>query len=143
MSMKHYSRLIKCLTAAGMAVLLTACGGGGGDDDGASTGSLSLSVTDAPVDSADNVFVEFYGVELQPANGERITFDFSERCESDPASCQIDLLALTGGASELILDNEIVPSGEYNWLRLMVNAVPIVRDSYIIVGGQELSLIHI
>lgn len=136
MSMKYYSRLIGCLVATGATALLVACGGG----DGVSTGSLSLSLTDAPVDNADEVVVEFYGVELQPANGPRITFDFTSRCSLDPASCQIDLLALTGGTSSLILDNETVPSGQYNWLRLMVNAQPNVRDSYIVVGGQEFEL---
>jgi len=135
-SMKNYSRYISYLSTAGMALLLTACGGGGG----ASTGSLSLSLTDAPVDSADEVVVEFYGVVLQPANGPRITFDFTDRCTLDPASCQIDLLKLTGGTSDLILDNETVPSGQYNWLRLMVNATQGVRDSYIVVNGQEFEL---
>ena len=56
------------------------------------------------------------------------------------ASCQIDLLTLTDGISDLILDNETVPSGQYNWLRLMVNAKPNVRDSYIVVNGQEFEL---
>ena len=88
MLIKYYSRFIGFLAAAGMAVLMVACGGGGGGD--ASTGSLSVGVTDAPVDSADEVVVEFYGVELQPANGSRITFDFTDRCTVDPASgtCQ-------------------------------------------------------
>ena len=135
--MKKYTRYTGYLSAAGMALLLAACGGGEG---GVSTGSLSLSLTDAAVDSADEVVVEFYGVELQRANGARISFDFTDRCALDPASCQIDLLALTGGASDLILDNETVPSGQYNWLRLMVNATQGVRDSYIVVNGQEYEL---
>jgi hypothetical protein len=134
MSTKYFSGLIGCLAAATM--LLVACGGG----DGASTGTLNLSVTDAPVDSADEVVVEFYGAELQPANGSRVTFDFTSRCALDPASCQINLLDLTGGASTLILDTETVPSGQYNWMRLLVNAQPNVRDSYIVVGGQEFEL---
>lgn len=124
------------MAAAGATMLLVACGSG----DGASTGTLNISLSDAPVDNADEVVVEFYGVELQPANGPRITFDFTSRCTLDPASCQLDLLALTGGTSSLILDNETVPAGRYNWLRLMVNAQPIVRDSYIVVGGQEFEL---
>ena len=135
------SALINCIAATFAALMLTACGGdGGGGSNGISTGSLSLSLTDAPVDSADEVVVEFYGVELQPANGARITFDFTDRCTLDPASCQIDLLTLTAGTSDLILDNETVPSGRYNWVRLMVNAKQNVRDSYIVVGGQEFEL---
>ncbi|MDH3979190.1 MAG: DUF4382 domain-containing protein [Gammaproteobacteria bacterium] len=123
------------LVAPVLGLALTGCGGGG-----ASTGSLSVAITDAAVDNADNVVVEFFGVELQPASGELITYDFTEQCSLDPASCQIDLLALNGGVSELILDNETVPSGEYSWLRFMVNASPNVRDSYIVVNGEEFEL---
>lgn len=123
------------IASIGLIVILTTCTGGG-----SSTGSLSVSVTDAPVDTADNVFVEFSGIEIKHANGEVITFDFSERCTSDPASCQIDLLSLTSGTSERILDGEIVPSGQYNWLRLMVKAEPNVKDSYVVINGQEFEL---
>lgn len=124
------------LAAAGLTLILAACD----SSNPSSTGSLSVSVTDAPVDTADNVFVEFNGVEIKPANGESITFDFTKRCTTDPASCQIDLLSLTNGVSERILDGEIVPSGRYNWLRLMVKAEQDIRDSYIVIGGNEFEL---
>ena len=126
------------MIAASLTLILTACGGSGGDSS--STGSLSLSVTDAPVDTADNVVVEFNGVEIKPTDGDSITFDYTERCVADPASCQIDLLALSDGTSELILDDETVASGQYDWLRLMVKAEPGERDSYIVVNGQEFEL---
>ena len=124
------------IAVASMMLVLTACD----STDSSSNGLLSVSVTDAPVDEADNVFVEFNGMEIKPANGDPITFDFTERCTNDPTSCQIDLLLLTGGASELILDGETVPSGQYSWLRLMVNAEQNVRDSYIVVNGKEYEL---
>lgn len=126
----------KFITVSSLALILAACG----SSNSSSTGSLSLSVTDAPVDKADNVFVEFHGVEIKPANGKSTTFDFTERCDLDPASCQIDLLALTNGTSELILNNEVVTSGQYNWLRLLVNAEENVRDSYIVINGEEFEL---
>ena len=149
MSMKYYSRLIKCLTVTSIAALLVACGGGGGDES-ASTGSLSLSVADAPVDMADVVVVEFTGVELQHSGGDRIIFDFTTEsdgvepdgpCVVDPTACQIDLLALTDGASEFLLKDEVVPSGKYNWARLLVKAELGVRDTYIMVGGMEYEMI--
>ena len=123
------------IAAASLSLIIVNCNG-----DGASTGSLSISVADAPVDTADNVFVEFSGVEIKPANGNSITFDFTERCTADPASCQIDLLSLTSGTSERILDGETVMAGQYNWLRLMVKTEPNVDDSYIVVGGKEYEL---
>jgi len=95
-----------------------------GDDDPA-TGQLSLAVTDAPVDDATAVVVQFTGVEVQPAGGERVSFDYDE-----PRS--IDLLALTGTDSELLLDGVTVPAGHYEWVRLKVDADEDgVEDSYI------------
>lgn len=119
------------------ALILSACDS---DDSAPANGSLSLSITDAPVDKADNVVVEFIGAEIQPASGERIFFDFTDRCTNDPITCQIDLLNLTNGASQTILDGESVPSGQYSWLRLVVNAEPNVKDSHITISGQEYEL---
>lgn len=129
------------LAAASMTLMLSACeSGDSASPSSSSTGSLNLNITDAPVDMAQNVFVEFSGVELKPAEGESITFDFTERCEADPASCQIDLLALNGGTSAQILADETVPAGKYNWVRLMVKAEETVKDSYIVVDDKEYEL---
>jgi hypothetical protein len=124
------------IAVAGLALAVTACD----SNDSASTGSLSVGVTDAPVDTAQKVIVEFSGVEIKPANGESISFDFTERCTADPASCQIDLLALTNGVSQQLLDDETVPAGQYNWMLLMVNAEPNIPDSYIVIDGHEFEL---
>lgn len=125
---------LNIIAAASMTIMLSACESG---DSASSTGSLNLNITDAPVDMAENVFVEFNGVEIKPAEGKSITFDFTERCEADPESCQIDLLELNGGSSAQILSDETVPAGKYNWVRLMVKAEEGVKDSYIMVDGQE------
>ncbi|WP_111642541.1 DUF4382 domain-containing protein [Marinimicrobium alkaliphilum] len=108
-----------------LAVLgLSACGGSSSSNDDGNTGTLSLSVTDAPVDSATAVVVSFSGVTLQHSNGERVDFVFDEARE-------IDLLQLQGNASEGLLDNEEVLAGDYEWIRLDVNVERGVRDSYI------------
>ena len=100
------------------AAVLAACNG---DDE---WGTLSLGVSDAPIDSASRVVIEFTGVELRRANGldEVFTFD---------APRQIDLLALQGGGSELLLDGVAVPAGHYESLRLTVNASRSTSASYI------------
>ncbi len=111
----------KTITAQCLAaILLVACG-----DDEPDTGRLTLGLTDAPVDDASKVVVEFTGVEVKPADGEAILFDFAT-----PRT--IDLLALQGGGSEIILDGVEVPAGAYNWVRLSVNAEEdTVLDSFI------------
>jgi hypothetical protein len=97
----------------------------GGCDDDPGTGKLSLAITDAPVDNATAVVVQFTGVEVKPADGSARTFTFD-------AARQIDLLALTGTDSELLLDQVEVPAGRYNWVRLAVDANEDgVTDSYI------------
>jgi hypothetical protein len=89
-----------------------------------SLGTLSLSITDAPIDSATEVVVQFNAVELKPQEGESFTINFDT-----PQS--IDLLALQNGTVAPLLDNQILDSGEYNWIRLSVSAEEGELDSYI------------
>jgi Domain of unknown function (DUF4382) len=109
---------------------LAGCGSGGGDSSGPGTGTLRLGLTDAPVDQADAVVVQFTGVELKPRGGTAFSRDFAT-----PKT--LDVLALQGTTRALLLDGETVPAGEYEWMRLKVNADPAVRDSYVTIGGQE------
>ncbi len=110
---------LQLLMASSLAALV-ACGGSGSDSDGTnnsgdSTGSFSLAVTDAAIDSANHVFVEFSGVSIQPVEGDVIEFTFDE-------AKQIDLLALQGSASQDLVAGAEVPTGDYEWIRLHVNA---------------------
>jgi hypothetical protein len=112
---------------------LAACGGGG---DGADNGQLSLSVTDAPVDEATSVVVQFSGVAFKRAGAsEEVVQNLT------PATRQIDLLAYQEGRAALLLDGVTLPAGAYEWVRLMVDAEPSVRDSYLIrTTGEECEL---
>lgn len=119
--MKTQTKFAMIPLMLGSALALTACFDS--DDDGGS-GSLSLGITDAPVDDATAVIVEFNGVEVKPADGESISFDFGE-------TRTINLLDLQGSASESLISDESVPAGDYDWVRLDVNAQNQVDDSYI------------
>lgn len=127
----------KALAVTVAAAVLGACGSsGGGDGDGPATGTLRLGITDAPVDAAASVVVQFAGVELKPATGEPFSIDFT------PAR-SFDLLTLTGSTRALLLDGVEVPAGDYEWVRLKVNADPNVGgDSYLQleIGGEECEL---
>jgi hypothetical protein len=127
---KQCSVLINFVLAAFMTLLLTACGGGG--DSGDSTGTASLSLTDAPVDSATEVVVRIDGVEFQPGGGNRIMFylaDTTGTCEvvttPDPVHpCQVNLLDYTGTDRVTLLDTVTLPAGKYSWVRLVLDNNP-------------------
>lgn len=135
------------LLAAACVISLAACGGGGGGgDDGSSSGQgqVSVGVTDAPVDGAERVVVEFTGIELKPKSGAPIEFNFTP-------PMQIDLLALQGDEFEPLLVAQQVPAGEYNWMRLKLNdndcaAMPPGADpsgSFIELSGGGIEALHV
>lgn len=129
--------LVLAILSLSVVFSLTACSSGddagttvaGGGRGGAEFGFLTLSITDAPIDKATEVWVQFDGLELMPRSKSQgqepilITFD-------EPMS--INLLELQGDKSKLLLSNEILPTGVYNWLNLKVTASNDgVLDSYI------------
>ena len=107
-------KLARLATIGILATLGAACSGGDGPPREA-IGRLNLALTDAPVDGASAVIIVFSGVELQPANGERVVFDF-------PSERHIDLLAFQNGDRVDLLQEAEVPAGEYRWMRLKVVA---------------------
>lgn len=133
----------------GAILAVTGCGGSGGGNDSASTGTLSLRITDGPVETAEHVYIQFSGLELQ-GEGQRTTLYYCEdpadstktvvsenACATPSAPKQLDLLALSGGQADFLLDDFTLPSGHYSWIRLMVDTDGI-RDSYIVLlGGAE------
>ncbi|KPP99204.1 DUF4382 domain-containing protein [Marinobacter sp. HL-58] len=103
---------LKVFTVTALASALAACGGGG-SGDGDSTGTASFDLTDAAVDSVQAVNITVVGVELQPADGERISFDVE-----NPDLENINLLDLQNGSVEALLSDQELPAGEYEWIRL-------------------------
>ena len=109
---------VSCLALLGS---LTGCGG-----SSASNGALSLAITDTPVEGVSNVVVAFTGVELMGPNGQ-----VNETFSSEQT---IDLLTLQGNASAPLLNDVTVPAGDYQWLRLDIDAA----NSYVMTssGGK-------
>lgn len=95
------------------------------------TGSLSLDITDAPIDSAQAVNVVFNGVELQAASGSRVEITYDE-----PRT--INLLDLQGGTTVSLLDDETLAAGEYEWIRLMVTATEEAGGSNIVLDNDDI-----
>lgn len=122
-----------------LAVLILAgCGGGGGAESGSTfaanaNGTLGLALTDAPVDNAAKVVVRFTGVEVKPEGGNALVFDIADR--------SIDLLTLSNGVSTAILDGQTLPAGNYEWVRLLIDAQQNSMASFIeLRTGQQYPL---
>lgn len=96
---------------AALALVVSGCGGGGGGDE-PGRGTLSIAVTDAPVDDAAAVVVAMTEFELKPAGGEAF------RVPVAGAPRALDLTDFTDGASATVIDGEDVPAGDYEWMRI-------------------------
>lgn len=118
------------------SLALAACGGGGGEAAPEPTGKVSLSITDAPVDAASSVVVQFSGVAFKREGTS------AEAVQGlTPSPRQLDLLQYQQGRAALLLDGVTLPAGRYEWIRLMVDNQPNVRDSYIVQStGEECEL---
>lgn len=143
----------RTVSALAFAALLVACGNNEDKVYSGGSGTLTLQVTDAPVDSAEHVYIQFHGLEIQGANGMRTTLYYCQdpadatwtvvstsSCGTPAAPKQIDLLALTGGLADELLNGYVLPAGHYSWIRLLVDTAGL-RDSYIVAaGGAEYEL---
>jgi len=121
--------------AAALLLGLSGCGGGGGGQDASNTGTLTLGLTDGPVDNALEVVVAFTGIELKPAGGppmEPIVMDATACDDFDQATgtCSINLLDLVGTQRRVVF-SEGLPAGDYQWIRLLVDAERDGMTSYI------------
>ena len=96
-------------------------------------GRLSLSLTDAPVDDAYSVVVQFNKVSIRGVGAtDDIVFDLD-------LVMSVDLLTLQGANAETVITDEVVPAGSYDEIRLFIDSVPGVEDSYIVLeqGGAQ------
>ena len=94
---------------AAIILTMTGCGGSGSD----ASGTLNVAITDGAIDSAQNVFVTFSGVEVHSNSQGAQQFDFDQ-------AKTIDLLDLQGSASAPLLAGVALEAGSYQWMRLKV-----------------------
>jgi len=118
-----------------VSMLLAACGGGsGGGSSGTvapATSTLSLGITDAPVTGATKVWISISGVEIKPAGGNAVSFNFAT-----PKG--FDLLTLQNGNAASLLPDTSVAAGSYEWIRLILDAS--AGSSYVVDGSGQHSL---
>ena len=88
-------------------------------------GAITIGVTDAAVDNASEVWIQISGLTLKPANAREISFIFN-------SYKNVDLLSLQGALFTDLVNSELVTTGNYEWVRLHVNAeLDSIFDSYI------------
>jgi len=137
----HPQLAFSLITLSGLAVMLAGCLGGSSGSDG----TLTLGITDAPIDGAQHVYVQFSGIQLHGSSAGDITLTFCQ----DPVSAsktvvsagtcaikkpkQIDLLNFSSGKSEELLGDYTLAAGHYQWMRLLVDTDGQL-DSYIVLG---------
>ncbi len=118
---KRFATVLLCIFAS----VLAACSGSGGGVDNPSqpvppptgdTGYLNLGISDAPIKDAAKVCIRFDGVELKHADSED-----TETIDFDPPQV-INLLSYQGSDSHPIVTGAELPAGEYQWIRLKVQA---------------------
>jgi len=111
--------------------LLSACGGSGsGSGD---TGTLTLGLTDATVDSVEQVRLYVTGVTVKRDGGPPQSFPVSlTDCAAVPGETDdcnpVDLLSLQDGLVLTVLADQELLAGRYQWLRLEVDE----SESYIV-----------
>jgi len=114
----EYSRNSTRSVLAGLAFAatlgLSACGSSGSPDD--ATGTLSLNVSDGPIHDADKVCITFDAIEFKSA-----TDDPPVRVELDPAE-KVNLLDFQGMNAAPLLVGQELAAGDYEWLRLHLDA---------------------
>ena len=120
------------------AALLAACGGGGSSS---ATGTLRLSLTDAPACGYDNVWVTVERVRVhQSGSAGDGDAGWSEVVLATPT--RVDLLTLTNGTL-MPLGQTALPAGSYNQLRLVLaanTAANPLANSIRPTGGSETAL---
>jgi hypothetical protein len=105
---------------------LAGCGGSGSSD---ATGYLSLGISDAPVHDAQKVCITFDEIEFK---GQGASFVVP----LDPAET-VNLLDFQGNNAAPLLFREELPAGNYQWMRLGVDAVEGSNGGAGDTGGAE------
>ncbi|NLP59909.1 DUF4382 domain-containing protein [Paraburkholderia sacchari] len=131
----------KALALTGLIPLaLAGCGGGGGSSDSSSTaqtGTLKVSMTDAPSCGFDHVYVTVSQVRVNAsANAGDNDAGWSTITLATPQ--KIDLLSLTNGALA-DLGQTALPAGQYQQVRLVLvsNTGNTLSNSVVPTGGTE------
>lgn len=123
-------QFIAIFTAGIISIFLISCGGS--SDTATATGTLSVRVTDAPIDGVNvKVYVQFSAIELHGDGGTQLI-------QYNPPK-QIELTRLTEGKTADFINELEIPAGRYQWIRLDIDTDQDL-DTYIDINGTPYEL---
>jgi len=134
---------LRWFAALVLAAFVAGCGGGGGGANGGGTGTLGVSLTDAPACGFDAVNVTVRKARVhQSGSASESTGGWSEVTLDPPR--KINLLDLTNGVAES-LGQTALPAGHYTQVRLVLvanNGSSPTNNSVVLSGapGTEIAL---
>ena len=98
--------------------------------------TLTVSVTDAPLDGVSKVIIQFSGVEIkhEDAEAEVIVFD---------TPVDVDVLSLQGAQRTTILLEQKIRTGNYEYIRLLVNAEQGEFDSLVLLDDNTWQSLYV
>ena len=105
---------LKTLAIALSAIFITACSSDSSNSN--DTGTVSVGITDAPVENASEVHLAISGITFKGPDGQV----FHSLATDTEDYTQVELTELAGTASETLLSNIEMTAGEYQWIRLEV-----------------------
>lgn len=125
---------IRALACICLIALITSCGGGDSQSAAQQQGRIIIKITDEPLDAVQAVNLQFRAITLVKKAGQEVTRTFE-------TPKVVDVLQYQRGLTALLADWQ-VPSGEYEAIRLSVDAQLNVRDSYVSLHtGEECELL--
>ncbi|MES0872931.1 DUF4382 domain-containing protein [Sinimarinibacterium thermocellulolyticum] len=117
-------KLSRSLLLCGGVALLTAC----------DSGRITLSVTDAPIDFAEEVVVQFRSVAFERDDGTRHIVEFN-------TPVRVDLSRLTGELSEVLVEDRPLPAADYRAIEFAIDGGQTQLTSYVqLIDGRRLPL---
>ncbi|WP_319380336.1 DUF4382 domain-containing protein [Thiomicrorhabdus sp.] len=103
------------------------------DSSDGATGTMTLNLSDAPLDDAKNIWVQISGVELKHSDGRKQNIIFTSPAE-------LDVLTLQGTNFTPLFKNYEIPTGTYKEIRLIVDQGAGTKTSIVFNDGTDYPL---
>ena len=108
----------KLMVVMTMAIILYGCSSSSNEalpPDQPTTGSMSISLTDDPWEDAMEMVLHVTGIEMGHFDGRVVRLDMRG------GGMSIDMVQLQNGESQMLVGAMEIPTGQYDWMRIMID----------------------